>query len=156
MSFAWNNIFIPESFFLSLYIEKIFMPTFTRDWWPKINSFVKTFLRVHNCWTSCKEYVLEYRQYQISHLNIFSYLRCTFSCAETNSNKIIFCYFKGATKLCFTHYLLLYLKVCELFLSGESTRKMQYTLVCMFIFTFLEKRRQHKYCLCEVNLVFYM
>ena len=53
----------------------------------------------------------------------------------------------------FTHYLLLHLKVCEVFLFGESTIKMQYTLVCMFFFTFLEKRRQHKYCLCEVNLV---
>ena len=61
---------------------------------------------------------------QISHLNIFPYLRCTFSCVETNSNKIIFCYFKGATKLCFTHYLLLHLKVCELFLFRESTREM--------------------------------
>ena len=103
ISFAWNNLLIPESFFLSFYIEKIFVPTWY--WWPKINLFVKTFLRVHNRWTSCKWYVLKYRKYQISHLNIFPYLRCTFSCAETNSNKIIFCYFKGTTKLCFMYYL---------------------------------------------------
>ena len=124
MPFAWNNLFIPESVFSSFYIENIFIPTFTRERWPKINSFMKIFSSVHNCWTSCKYEVLQYRQYQISHLNIFPYLRCIFYCAEANSNKIIFCYFKRARKLCFMDYLLLHLKVCELFLFGESTRKM--------------------------------
>ena len=38
-----------------------------------------------------------------------------FFVCETNSNKIIFCYFKGATKSYFTHCLLLHLKVCEPF-----------------------------------------
>ena len=63
--FLWISVCLASKFcleqpfhtgitFLSFYIKKIFMPTFTRDWWPKINSFVKSFLRVHNCSTSCK------------------------------------------------------------------------------------------------------
>ena len=52
-SFPWTQPFHIKIIFWSFYIEKILMLTLARGWWTKISLFVKTFLRLYNCWTSC-------------------------------------------------------------------------------------------------------
>ena len=52
--------------------------------------------------------------------------------------------------------LLLLLKVCESFRFEQLKKVEVYFGLYEFFFTFIEKKRPNKYCLCEINLIFYM
>ena len=75
---------------------------------------------------------------EISNLSseYISFLRCTFACAETNSNKIIFCYFKGTTKLYFMHYLcvVIIFKIRVYLKSAFSTYCFWDIVFCLSVF----------------------
>ena len=51
---------------------------------------------------------------------------------------------------------LVLLKACELLRFGQIKKLEVYFGLYESTFTFIEKRRPSKYCLCEVNLISYM
>ena len=51
---------------------------------------------------------------------------------------------------------MLLLKVCESFRFGQLKKVKVYFGLYEFFFTFIEKKRPNKYCLCKVNLISYM
>ena len=83
-----------------------------------------------------------------SHINVFQLSYRTKNICRSN------CIYNIHTGELFLQLLLL--KVCESFRFRQIKKLEVYYGLQEFYFTFTEKKRLNKYCLCEVNLVSYM